>query len=179
MNISKPEGNIYLLGFMTTGKSKVGRILAKQLGWQFIDTDAEIENSAGRSIAEIFANEGEVYFREQEKQAVNLVAKLKNCVVALGGGAIVDEENWKKISQTGLTIRLKASPEVVLARTMDKNNRPLLSAIDKDKKLERIKAMMDAREPYYARADLHFVSTEKEPPKSVADAIITKILSYQ
>jgi len=160
---------------MATGKSKVGRIIAKQLGWKFIDTDDEIETMAGRTISDIFASEGEAYFRKLEMQVINRVTTLKNFVIALGGGAVVGDENWKKISQSGLTIRIKASPEVVLTRTIDKQNRPLLSNYDKDEKLQRIKAIMDDREPYYARADLHFVSTEEAPPAAVAAAIMSTI----
>ena len=119
MNVSKIEGNIYLLGFMATGKSKVGRIIAERLGWKFIDTDDEIEAMAGRTISNIFSTEGETYFRKLEKQVINRISELKTCVIALGGGAVVDEENWQKISQNGLTIRIQASPDVVLARTID------------------------------------------------------------
>jgi shikimate kinase len=176
MNVSNLKGNIYLLGFMATGKSKVGRILADRLGWSFIDMDAEIESEAGCTITEIFATNGEAYFRELEKQVVNRVTELNACVIALGGGAVIDEENWKKISQTGLTIRLKASPEVILARTMDLEDRPLLRIHDNNVKLERIYVMIKSREPYYARADLHFTSTEEAPPESVATEILTKIM---
>lgn len=174
--ISAPKGNIYLIGFMATGKSKVGLILAELLGWKFIDTDEEIAKNYGSSIAEIFSEKGEPFFRQLEMQTIDHATRLRAHVVALGGGAIMNDENWEKISHSGLTIRLKASPEVILARTMHKEDRPLLLTNNHDEKLKRIKAIMAAREPYYARADLHFISTEEESPESVAKAILKKLI---
>lgn len=174
-NVSDLDGNIYMLGFMATGKSKVGRIIAKRLGWSFLDTDTEIETIAGCTIAEIFAQHGEAHFRKLENQVINKICNLKAYVVSLGGGAVVDKENWEKISQTGVTIRLQASPQVVYARTADEVDRPLLAVMNEKKKLEHIKAMMQVREPYYALADFHFTSTDEVSPESVADAIIKKI----
>lgn len=141
--------NIYLVGFMGTGKSAVGRELAKKNKWQFVDLDGLIELKEKRSIADIFAQEGEPYFRRIESKVLKEVAKEKNFVVGCGGGIVIDEKNMKIMKDTGIVICLSAAPEVILKRISGSTHRPLLNV---DNPTERIKLLLKLRSPYYARA---------------------------
>ena len=133
----KLKGNIYLIGFMAAGKSKVGQLLAAKLEWNYIDTDTEIEKQAGLTITEIFEVKGESSFRNLESEVIDRVSKLDKHVISLGGGAIIDKTNWQKILNSGTTIRIQASPKVVSARTFGKKNRPLLNGLSEQQHLEK------------------------------------------
>lgn len=142
--------NIYIVGFMASGKSSVGRELAKKKNWQFIDLDQLIELREKRAIADIFANNGEPYFRRIEKEALRDVAKEKKFVVACGGGIVIDSENIETMKETGTIICLTADPEVILKRTSGYGHRPLLNVRDPRKQIE---FLLKLRSPYYAKAD--------------------------
>jgi shikimate kinase len=142
--------NIYLVGFMGTGKTVVGRELAKKKKWRFADLDELIELKEKRLIADIFAREGEPYFRRIEKMALKEVAKENNFVVSCGGGIVLDETNIELMRQSGKIICLKASPEAILKRTQGQNQRPLLNV---PRPREKIELLLKLRAPYYARAD--------------------------
>ena len=148
------ESNIYLMGFMGCGKSSVGLLLAKRLNWSFIDTDIRIAQEKGLSIPEIFEKYGEPLFRKFEKSYIVQVSKMKKHVVSLGGGAIVDPENWKNISQSGVTISICYPPEIIMERLASDTDRPLLVDTDKDKRFQRIIDLMEEREKFYKQADL-------------------------
>jgi len=119
--------NIYFMGFMATGKSNVGRELSRLLGWPFYDTDTLIEQRAGKSISDIFDTEGEEFFRKLERQVVYEVAQTREQVIALGGGAILDDRNWNIISESGVTICLTASVDLLYKRISKKSHRPLVA----------------------------------------------------
>jgi len=142
--------NIYLVGFMGTGKTSVGFQLAKDKGWNFVDLDELIEFKEQRRIVDIFAKDGEAYFRKVEKKILNQVSTQKKFVVACGGGVVLDKNNLKLMKKTGMMVCLSATPEEILKRVSSNNGRPLLN-VDKPKK--RIELLLKMRAPYYMQAD--------------------------
>lgn len=160
--------NIYLVGFMATGKTCVGKELAKKKGAQFVDLDDLIELKEKRAILDIFAKEGEPYFRRIEKLALRQVAKEKKFVVACGGGIVIDPDNISVMKKSGVIICLTASPEVILERTKSTSHRPLLNVADPKKQIDLLLKM---RQPYYARAD-KTIDTSKLSVKEVVNRII-------
>jgi len=142
--------NIYLVGFMGTGKTTVGKELAKRKNWSFVDLDDLIELRERMTIVEIFAQKGEPYFRRREKEILKEVAKEKNFVVACGGGIVLDEENVKIMYETGIPICLVATSEVILKRTEGFSYRPLLNTANPK---ERIEELLQKRAPFYARIE--------------------------
>lgn len=144
--------NIVLTGFMGTGKSAVGRYLARCLQMDFVDTDEEIERRTGLKIPEIFAKYGENYFRAEESKVVEEVAGRENCVIATGGGVVLNPENIRKLRERGVIILLEASPEVIAERVLASEERPLLSC-SRDP-VGRIKELLKFRAPFYQNCDL-------------------------
>lgn len=142
--------NIYLVGFMATGKTAVGHELAKRKKWQFVDLDDLIELRQKRRICDIFAKDGEPYFRRIEKLMLKEVARQNNFVVACGGGIVIDPENIKVMKESGVIVCLVATPEVILKRTAGYTHRPLLNVKDPQKQIE---LLLKLRAPYYAQAD--------------------------
>jgi len=163
--------NIYLVGFMGTGKTSVGRQLAKKKKWQFMDLDDLIELKEKRAISSIFAEDGEPYFRKVEKKALRQVAKEKKFVVACGGGVVLDQDNIKVMKDTGIIVCLFASPEVILKRTTAYRHRPLLN-VDNPKK--QIDLLLKLRAPYYAQAD-ETIDTSKLSIKEVVGKVTSFI----
>jgi shikimate kinase len=142
--------NIYLVGFMGTGKSAVGQELAKQKGWQFVDLDQLIEMRERRTIADIFTREGEPYFRRVESSVLKEVSKENKFVVACGGGIVINPQNIKTMKETGSLVCLSATPEVIIKRTEGCTHRPLLNVKDPRKQID---LLLKLRSPYYAQAD--------------------------
>ena len=138
---------------MGAGKSTVGRRLASLLGLRFVDADAEIERAAGRSVSEIFAVEGEAAFRAREREAVKALLG-SDAVVALGGGAIVQDEVRRLLVGHGPVVHLRVSPERALARVGDADERPLLAGLTEGERLARLAELLRERAPAYATADL-------------------------
>ncbi len=143
--------NIYLVGFMGTGKSAAGRLAATQLGWKFVDLDALIEHAQGCAIAAIFSRKGEEHFRGLEHAALAQVAEGSRQVVACGGGIVIKPENIALMKRTGVMVCLNASPEVIMARTAGTGQRPLLNVPDPR---QRIAELLAQRAPLYAQADV-------------------------
>ncbi len=166
-----PERNIYLMGFMGCGKSSVGLLLAKRIHWPFIDTDIKIAQEKGLSIPEIFEKHGESYFRKLEKSCILQISKIKKHVVSLGGGAVIDPENWKAISHSGITISICYPPEIIMERLSSDENRPLLGDTGKDKRLQRIIDLMEEREKFYKQADLLLCLNKEVEIERVTNAI--------
>lgn len=148
---------IAITGFMAVGKSAVGRTLARRLKRQFVDLDKVIEKTEGMKVKDIFAQKGESYFREHEKQALAEVLKHENQVIATGGGAIIDEENLGLLREKTLLVCLTASPDALLKRIGAGSKRPLLK--DADRK-NRIEELLQLREERYARAHLSIDTTD-------------------
>lgn len=156
--------NIVLIGFMGTGKSEVGKELAKMLGYKFIDTDELIEKREGIPVSEIFDKYGEPYFRKIESEIIKDVSVMENVVISTGGGAVIRSENRMNLKKNSITICLTASPEVIYERTKDYDNRPLLKT---DDTYMRIKELLKEREPYYSEADIKIDTTQLEAQKVV------------
>lgn len=160
--------NIVLTGFMGSGKSSVGKKLAKKLQFQFIDTDEIIEKDVGISIAKIFQKKGEPYFREVESKAVALVSILDKFVIATGGGVPLKKANMEELERNSIVIYLKVSPEIVLKRIGHDLSRPLLKTKDP---LETAREILHKREQAYARCT-EMIDTDH----SSIDEVIEKII---
>ncbi|MDD5255003.1 MAG: shikimate kinase, partial [Candidatus Omnitrophica bacterium] len=122
--------NLYLVGFMGTGKTTIGRLVAGRTGRGFADLDELIELKEKRLIRDIFAEKGEAYFRRVEKQALREVAREDDFIVACGGGIVIDPDNIAMMKRTGAMVCLTASPGAILRRTQGQSNRPLLNVKD-------------------------------------------------
>lgn len=135
---------------MGTGKTSVGRLLAKKKKFNFVDLDELIEFRERRRIVDIFAKEGEPYFRKVEKKALKEVAGQKKFVVACGGGIVLDKENIKIMKNSGIMVCLTAAPKEILKRVAANTGRPLLNVRDPAR---RIEVLLKMRTPYYMQAD--------------------------
>jgi len=149
--------NLVITGFSGTGKSAVAGEVARRLGWDAVDTDDEIAERAGKPIAEIFSEDGEARFREMEREEVARACRRSRTVIAIGGGAIVDAQNYNVLSRSGLIVCLEARPETIYdrlyseaARSPQAEVRPLLAG---DDPLESIRQLKASRQPYYAGSD--------------------------
>jgi shikimate kinase len=161
--------NIVLIGFMGTGKSAVGRILSKKLGWSFFDTDEMIEKQTGLKIAQIFAKGGEADFREMETQTIRLVSLLDKAVIATGGGAPLREENMRELEKNSVVLHLSARPETILERLRNEiHSRPLLKGKVPARAVEDL---LRVRQKAYGRCR-HTVATDGLTPDQVADRIL-------
>lgn len=163
------EKNIVLVGFMGTGKTEVGKNLAKKLNMDFIDTDELIEKKEKDRIVRIFQVKGEEYFREVEEEIIEKVSKCKNCVIATGGGALIREKNYLNLKKNGILICLVATPEEIYRRTIPKKDRPLL--LKSKNVIETIKELLKIREPYYSKADYKIDTTKKSIDEVVEEII--------
>ena len=145
--------NIILTGFMGTGKSSVGRRLAKRLGWQFVNVDQLIESSASMTIPEIFAKRGETVFRRLERRCISRVVRQRHQVIATGGGAFVDPDSRARLRMSGPVICLTATPQVIFSRVGKKiGMRPMLAGHPNP--LTRIRTLLAQRASAYAKADV-------------------------
>lgn len=167
---AKPqEAPLFLVGFMASGKSTVGRLVAARLGWDFRDLDRVIADVAGRTIPEIFAAEGEEGFRRREAEAVAEAAGLRRTVIATGGGAACREPNLSRMLAAGHVVALAVSPEEVVRRTQGRSNRPLLDGAADP--LAAATALLRVREAFYAQAHAT-IDTQDLQPDQVAAAVI-------
>ncbi len=151
--------NLYLVGFMGTGKSVVGRRVADLLSYTFLDSDHEIEAGQGRSIPAIFKDSGEAAFREMERRFIESGHPDAGCVVSCGGGLVVQPGMLDLLRQKGIVICLYASPETVLKRTASNSNRPLLQGENPER---RIRQLMESRENVYRNAGT-LITTDMRP----------------
>lgn len=163
------ERSIVLIGMMGAGKSSIGRRLAELLSLPFVDADAEIEAAAGKTIAEIFEEHGETYFRDGERKVIARLLGRGRQVLSTGGGAYMDEATRAVIASKGVSVWLKADFEVLMQRVRRRSNRPLLKAADPEAVMRKLLA---DREPVYALADVTVQS--REVPHEV---IIAEILN--
>lgn len=169
------EKNIVIVGFMGTGKTEVGNLLAKKLSLNFVDTDKLIEEREKDRIVRIFQVKGERYFRKVEEEVIEEVSKMKKCVIATGGGAIVSEKNYENLKKNGIIICLTATPEEIYKRTIPKKDRPLL--MKSKNVIETIKELLEMRKPYYSKADYTIDTTNKKIEEVVEEII--KILEIE
>ena len=159
------------MGFMGTGKTEVGRRLARSLSRTFVDTDRLVEARTGRSVAAIFQDEGEEGFRSREREAVAVACALPDAVIATGGGALTDPENRRRLSAAGPLVCLTASPEDILRRVGASGTRPLLASCTSDtERLTRIREMLAARNSVYGGAT-HTIDTTGLTVDQVVDRV--------
>lgn len=162
---------------MGAGKSAVGPRLAERLGRGFADTDAEVERSAGATIAEIFAREGEGGFRERERAAIEALAACSD-VVALGGGAIAQVGAPERLATSGTVVYLRAAPETLLARLGSCATRPLLHGLSRAGRLARLTELLAERAASYETAAI-VVDTDELDADEVADAVLARLLGAE
>ena len=163
------QNNIILVGFMGCGKSTVGKLLAEQLHYKFIDTDTLIEQNENMSVNDIFSQKGEEYFRVTETTVAKDLSQKNGLVIATGGGMMLNPDNAKALNQTGITFWIKVTPETVLKRLADDTSRPLLQREDKE---AAVRELMQLRERSYASVCAHHVDGNGEPT-----AVVKKILA--
>ena len=161
--------NIYLVGPMGSGKSAVGRILARMIDATFLDSDAEIEKRTGVDISYIFEKEGEQRFRQREKEAIEALTVLEPLVLATGGGAILLPENREMLATRGSVVYLITSVEQQVHRVSHARHRPLLANVDPEAKLRQL---MLEREPLYTAIADFTVTTDGRKIQAVAEEII-------
>jgi len=161
--------NIFLVGPMGSGKSAVGRQLARELGRTFVDSDAEIERRTGVDIAYIFEKEGEPGFRAREAEVIELLTRQHGIVVATGGGAILDPGSRGRLRGRGTVVYLRTSVDQQLARTRRSEDRPLLNSGDRRDTLVRL---MEVRAPLYEELAALTVDTDGRKVKTVVEEIL-------
>ena len=167
------KANIALIGFMGTGKTAVGQALAGKLDKKFIELDPLIKRKAGKSIPEIFKQNGEIAFRELEIEVTKEVAERKNVVIACGGGVVLNKINIDRLRKESLIVYLTASPKIILKRTSnDAEERPLLKVANPTL---TIQGLLKFRKPFYERAADIKINTSKLDIDAVVKQIIVKI----
>jgi len=165
--------NIVLIGFMGTGKTAVGQLLSKKLDRKFIELDSLIAQKAGKSIPEIFQQDGEIAFRELEIGATKEAAKMKNVVIACGGGLVLNKINIDRLTKSSRIVYLTASPRVILKRVSNEvGQRPLLEV---DNLTLTARELLKFRKPFYERAAGITIYTSKLDINAVAEQIIEKL----
>ncbi len=176
---------VYLTGFMTSGKSTIGPILANVLGWEFNDLDRVIEELEEISVVDIFKEKGEEYFRDLEHTLLQKFSNSKNLILSLGGGTIAFERNLEILKKSGKVVYLKSSPEMIYKRIKNKIDRPIfrdlvLSENPKPEDfIERINKFLKEREPYYLTADI-CIDTDKTSIGVTVDKlakILTRVIN--
>jgi shikimate kinase len=160
--------NLALVGFMGTGKTSVGRVVAEQLHFEFLDTDDLIQTRTGRTIADIFSKDGEPAFRALERQVVNELAEKNKTVISTGGGLPTNLENLKALKAHALVVCLWASEEKIWERVRNQSHRPLLHDPDPQKK---IRELLEIRAPFYRQADV-LINTDQRSAREVAQQIV-------
>jgi len=166
--------NIVLTGFMGTGKTAVGKELARLLDVKLIDVDTEIEKSEKMAINEIFKQFGEPKFRDIETEMIKKISKKKNVIISTGGGVVLKQENMDTLRKTGIIVCLMATPETILKRTGNSNDRPLLKV---ENPFKKINELLNFRKPFYEKADI-MIDTEHKTPLQITEEIMEKVKKY-
>ncbi len=172
--MEKAIDKIFLMGFMGCGKTTIGKLLAPELGWQFIDLDDEIVLRERMPIEQIFAQHGEPYFRRAEAEILAGLMSRPQALIALGGGTPTQEIVWPMLQQ-GLPVYLRCHPEELFRRLKDDHHRPMLSRIPAAERLPHIRHLLIQREPFYLRADLIIDTFAQHTPAETA-AILAQLI---
>ncbi len=168
MNNDRLLANLALIGFMGTGKTSVGRLVADQLHFEYLDTDEVIQSETGRTVTEIFATDGEPAFRALEEKVVKDLAVRTKTVIATGGGLPLNPNNLASLKTHSLVVCLWSSPEKIWERVRHQNHRPLLQ--DKNPQ-EKIRELLAARGPFYKKADV-LLNTDLRSIREVAQQVV-------
>lgn len=163
--------NIVLTGFMGTGKTATGKRLASRLNMNFIDTDREIEAVTGLKIPEIFRKYGEKRFRSEEQLIVKRIANFCNCVIATGGGVVLNPDNVKLLRKNGIIVLLESRPEIIARRVRHHNVRPLLGK--KEDLIPRIEMLLKERAPFYEDYDYKLDTSDLD-----LDVVVSRIIDF-
>lgn len=164
---------VAMVGMMGAGKTAVGRALAARLGVKFLDSDAEIENAANMTVPEIFARDGEPFFREKEAQVISRLLQGEPCILSTGGGAFLAERNRDAISAHGVSLWLNADIELLWSRVKHRTTRPLLRTDNPRRTLEEI---FNARVPTYSMADVSATADASYSIEDMVDVVIEALL---
>jgi shikimate kinase len=170
------SGNLVLVGMMGSGKTTMGRQLAKHLGKMFVDSDEEIIKRTGVTIPHIFDIEGEAGFRQREAAAIRELVLRDNMVLATGGGAVLDERNRALLQQNGIVIYLKASPHDLWLRTRHDRNRPLLQTDNPHAKLTEL---FQLRDPFYRQMSDIVVQSGKQNAHALMLHLVDEIEAFK
>lgn len=170
MNNERQIRNIALTGFMGCGKTSVGHMVAKRLGFEFVDTDHLIERRAGLSISEIFDRQGEAAFRKLESEVVAELATRENTVISTGGGVGANSDLLASLKTHALVFWLWAKPETIWQRVQRQSHRPLLQVGDPE---SRIRELLAQREPVYRQADV-LLNAEVRQTAEVAEQVVSQ-----
>jgi len=165
---------VVLIGLMGAGKTAIGRRLANRLGLNFVDADTEIEQAAGKSISDIFADHGEAHFRNGECRVITRLLGDGPQVLATGGGAYMNDETRKTISECGVSVWLKADLKVLMERVVRRDHRPLLKTKDPDAVMKRL---MDERYPVYSSSNIT-VRSRDVPHGVIVDEIMAALARH-
>ena len=169
--------SIALIGFMGTGKTAVGRALSDKLGKRFIELDPLIEQKAGKTIPEVFQEDGETAFRELEIAVTKEAARQTEAVIACGGGVVLNKINIDRLKKDAVIVYLTASPEVILKRTLhDDEERPLLKVANP---AQTIRELLRFRQPFYERAAEITINTSRLGIEATVTQIITRLKEYE
>ncbi len=174
INARLGDRSIVLVGLMGAGKTTVGRRLAKRLGIGFVDADAEIERAAGKTVAEIFEEDGEAFFRAGEERVIARLLNDGPQVLATGGGAWMSEATRQAVREKGISVWLRADLDVLMERVSRRPGRPLLKNPDPQAVM---KELMDVRYPVYAHADVT-VESRKAPHQTIVNDIIRAVADW-
>lgn len=179
--------NVVLIGFSGSGKSSVGRMLAQRLGWELIDTDAEVERVSGKRIHQIFSDDGEPAFRRLEREAVGRAFRGASRIVAVGGGAVMDPANRRAMRDGNLVVLLDAGVDTLhrrLAAAAEEEPRPMLGVGDgergrlsTDPTLTRISTLKAVRDPVYRETAHLTILTEGIDVEGIADRVVAAIMA--
>jgi len=172
------DRSIVLIGYRGTGKTTVARLLAERLGWDWIDADQEIERRAGKSIAAIFADDGEQTFRDLEASVVAELCRWRRSVIALGGGAVMSEANRTAIRMAGIVIWLTASVDTLARRlSADETTPSRRPNLTKSGGLTEMETLLATREPIYRACATFEVDTEEKTPAEIVEEIVARLTS--
>jgi shikimate kinase len=167
--------NLFLIGYRCTGKTSVGEVLARQLGWRFVDTDRMVVDAVGVSIVRMVADHGWPFFREQERQALVSASTGDHQVVATGGGVVLDDRNVATMKKSGMIVWLTASLKTIEARMRGddatEGNRPSLTG---QGRLAEIASVLSERMPLYEKAAELVIDTDQEKISAICDRIIAE-----
>lgn len=170
----KLHKTVVMVGMMGAGKTAIGTGLARRLGVAFKDSDAEIERAANMTVSEIFARDGEPFFRAKEAQVISRLLETERCVLSTGGGAYLAPETRARITDAGVAVWLKADLDLLWQRVRHKDTRPLLRTADPRATL---RALYEARVPIYAQSDLSVEAQARYSIEDMVDRVVESLLT--
>lgn len=169
------DKTVALVGMMGAGKTAVGKAIAQILEVPFLDSDAEIERAADRTIAEIFERDGEAFFRSKETQVITRLLEDERCILSTGGGAFMSAENRETIADQGVAVWLKADLDILWQRVRHKNTRPLLQT---DNPFETLKSLAEDRDPIYAMAGIVVDAEPSLTIEQMAQKVVNALVAH-